>query len=250
MQKLTYRVQFVTPAFLGDANQTGRWRTPPFKALLRQWWRVVYAADHNFAVDVAAMRREEGLLFGNAWLSHREDNREVADYCKSKVRIRLDKWDEGDLTKDKWPKDSFVTHPEVKNREGKLLPGGSALYMGFGPLMYDNQRRTTILKANAAIQAGEAAGLSIAVPAQHAARFQRVLWLMNRYGTLGGRSRNGWGSFILTPADEKSKLDFGTPFIFCRFWRDALGMDWPHAVGQDGKGALIWQTKRKWAGKN
>jgi hypothetical protein len=37
---LTYRVSFTTPAFLGDAEQNGQWRTPPFKALLRQWWRV------------------------------------------------------------------------------------------------------------------------------------------------------------------------------------------------------------------
>jgi len=30
-----YQVRFVTPAFLGDFEQAGRWRTPPFKALLR-----------------------------------------------------------------------------------------------------------------------------------------------------------------------------------------------------------------------
>lgn len=45
MQELTYKVTFTTPAFLGNAEQSAQWRTPPFKALLRQWWRVVYAAD-------------------------------------------------------------------------------------------------------------------------------------------------------------------------------------------------------------
>ena len=43
MRKLEYQVTFNTPAFLGNADQQAQWRTPPFKALLRQWWRVVHA---------------------------------------------------------------------------------------------------------------------------------------------------------------------------------------------------------------
>ena len=54
---LTYRVSFNTPAFLGNAEQQGQWRTPPIKALIRQWWRVAYAAEHGHRVNVAEMRR-------------------------------------------------------------------------------------------------------------------------------------------------------------------------------------------------
>ncbi len=43
MRKLEYQVTFNTPAFLGNADQQAQWRTPPFKALLRQWWRVASA---------------------------------------------------------------------------------------------------------------------------------------------------------------------------------------------------------------
>lgn len=39
MKKLEYQVSFTTPAFLGNAEQQAQWRTPPFKALIRQWWR-------------------------------------------------------------------------------------------------------------------------------------------------------------------------------------------------------------------
>jgi len=102
---LKYQLKFNTPAFLGDAEQNGRWRTPPIKALLRQWWRMVWAADHDYKVNITEMRREEGLLFGMATDS---------ESCKSLVRIRLDRWDEGKL-KD-WPSDSGVPHPEVKQR--------------------------------------------------------------------------------------------------------------------------------------
>ena len=36
MATRTFQVKFLTPAFLGNAEQDGQWRTPPFKALLRQ----------------------------------------------------------------------------------------------------------------------------------------------------------------------------------------------------------------------
>jgi CRISPR-associated protein Cmr1 len=241
-----YTVRFLTPAFLGDVEQNGRWRTPPFKHLLREWWRVAYAAEKNFKVNLEEMRREEGLLFGHAWLDDDRDERgqKVAGR-KSLVRIRLDRWDEGDLKRSQWPGDVFVTHPEVKNREGRLVPVGNALYMGFGPLTYDNQRRATTLKANAAIQVGEAAELSIAVPDEHALRIRHALRLVHLYGTLGGRSRNGWGSYVLLPLPLGEGRGEGTALsdtVPLRNWRDCLALDWPHAIGKDDDGALIWQT--------
>ncbi len=48
MRELTYQVGFNTPAFLGNAEQQAQWRTPPFKALLRQWWRVVKAPEVGY----------------------------------------------------------------------------------------------------------------------------------------------------------------------------------------------------------
>ena len=94
MQRMKYRIRFLTPAFLGNAEQSGQWRTPPFKALLRQWWRVVWAERHRFPEDCSAMRRDEGRLFGNAWLD--------GDFRKSSVRMRLSKWTDGSLTRNQW----------------------------------------------------------------------------------------------------------------------------------------------------
>jgi hypothetical protein len=62
MQQRQLHIQFHTPAFMGDANQSGRWRTPPFKAQLRQWWRVAYAAQQQFAVNVREMRENKPPL--------------------------------------------------------------------------------------------------------------------------------------------------------------------------------------------
>lgn len=236
MQKRVYTVRFNTPAFLGNAEQSGQWRTPPFKALLRQWWRVAYAARQGFNnVNVTRMREVEGRLFGNAWLMREAESKQ--DFSKSRVLMRLSYWDEGKLKQ--WQEnrqESNVHHKEVQNNNGNI---SANLYLGFGPL------RGTHLKANAAIQAGETAELSIAVPDEQAELIWQALWLMDQYGTIGGRSRNGWGSFsLILQAGED--LNFQKPNIL-RPWQDALALDWPHSIGTSQKDQklqpLIWQTK-------
>lgn len=246
MRKLEYQVRFLTPAFLGNAEQSGQWRTPPFKALLRQWWRVAYAVDHKFQVDIAEMRQKEGMLFGNAWLSHKQNGRDVMDHRKSLVRIRLDRWDEGSETKTKWgqqelQRDWKITHPEVRQ------PIGPLLYLGYGPLeVTKTQPSATALKKNAAIQAGESATFSLAVPEEHAPLVHQALVLMDRYGTVGGRSRNGWGSFALTPTGDTPVLEAELKG-FARHWKDALNLDWPHSVGlDDEKRPLAWRTTNRY----
>ncbi|WP_290619849.1 hypothetical protein, partial [Immundisolibacter sp.] len=59
--------------------------------------------------------------------------------------------------------------------------------------------------------------------------------------SLGGRSRNGWGSFCLTPSEPQGAFAAGHALPL-RPWRDCLDRDWPHAIGCDQKGPLIWQT--------
>lgn len=235
MKKLEYQVSFTTPAFLGNAEQQAQWRTPPFKMLIRQWWRVAYAAEHGFNVDMAKMRREEGMLFGNAWLSHREGNREVTDHRKSRVRIRLDRWDIGELSTWDGLEQPAVHHPEVERTNYKVGPHA---YLGYGPL--DGRGNTKLAKPNAAIQAGEAAKLSVAFPEEHASVVEHALWLIDRYGTVGGRSRNGWGSALLTPLNGTPNLAGRVP---SRPYGEALKIDWPHAIGRDETAALIWTTK-------
>ncbi|GEM_PF-197455 len=256
MEKIECGVRFLTPAFLGNAEQNGQWRTPPFKALLRQWWRVAYAADHGFVVNSAQMRREEGMLFGNAWLSHQEGDRTVTDHRKSLVRLRLDTWEEGRETKRQWGKQELDRDWKVRHPEAPA-PVGPLLYMGYGPLEVERVQRAgqnrpeyaTVLKKNAAIQAGETAKLSIAWPPSHrdpelnrllrvnTPRLRQALLLIHQFGTLGGRSRNGWGSFTLDLDPAPSP---GAPPL--RPWTEALALDWPHALGQVNGIPLIWQT--------
>lgn len=231
MRELTYQVSFNTPAFLGNAEQQAQWRTPPFKALLRQWWRVAYAANNNFRIDVAAMRNAEGRLFGHAWLENdRDAHGDKVAARKSLVRLRLGQWSIGKLKN--WEGgDPTVPHKNVPK------PVGSQLYMGYGPLVFC---KGTALKANAAIQSGEQTTFALACPLEDAALIEQSLVLIDHFGTVGGRSRNGWGSFSLKPQNEVVASAVTIPL---RDWKECLGLDWPHAIGKDNKGALIWQTQ-------
>jgi len=229
-----FRIRFLTPAFLGDAEQKGRWRTPSFKALLRQWWRVAYAARHNYRVSIADMREAEGKLFGNAWLTTVEDGKQKADFSRSKVRLRLEPWNLGGLERWQNLEPSGVVHPEVDRASI-----GPHLYLGYGPLEFS---RGTSLKRAPAINAGETATLRLAFPAEQESLLLQALGLMHLYGTVGGRSRNGWGSFVLEPPPNSSAP------IPTRNWEAALGQSWPHAIGQKGEHPLIWQTTKTYQG--
>jgi CRISPR-associated protein Cmr1 len=208
MKTLEYTVRFNTPAFLGNAEQSGQWRTPPFKALLRQWWRVVVAEQLNF--NVGDLRKREAELFGVA--------ADGSDSHKSQVRIRLDDWSLGKLNQ----------APAIGQvAMGKNQTSAAALYSGYGPIIPGPR-----LKANAAIQAGAEARFRIAFPEDSG--IEQALALINAYGTLGGRCRNGWGSVELIG----THVDY-TPGL--REWKAAMQKDWPHAIGTDEK-ALIWQS--------
>jgi len=198
-----YNVRFNTPAFLGNAEQNGQWRTPPFKAALRQWWRVAWAAEHDFNMDLALMREQEGRLFGSA---------ANGDGAKSLIRLRLGSWQQGDLK--------------------KISVGNSYLAYGKADIKGDLEK--------SALKAGSNNELSLAFPEEQNL-LDQALRLMNHFGTVGGRSRNGWGSMELNQkegSDGVLHLD-----LFSRDWQEALNEEWAHALGRDEDGLLLWCTK-------
>lgn len=230
LERLDFTVRFITPAFLGDAEQKGVWRTPPFKALLRQWWRI--AAAKSYGYDVASLRRAEGFLFGVA--ADREN-----DSRQSQVRLRLKEWRDGTLRQ--WPNrpsdDPRIAHREVPS------PVSAQLYLGYGPLVH---RGGTALKSSAAIQANEDNRLMLGIPSAQADCLRNALQLAHWFGSLGSRSRNGWGSlewdggqlagFEALTSNHELLQQLARPL------QDCLHLDWPHAIGTDQGRLLIWKT--------
>lgn len=240
MIKLTYTLQLASPAFLGDAAQKGVWRTPPLKALIREWWRIALAPELGY--DHRRIKEREKELFGTAADEAGGKNQ------KSQIRLALAHWNEGHCKE--WPAgESPVKHPEVKDRNtGKLRPVGSELYLGYGPLVFE--QGSTRLKHNAALQAGEDNQLRLALPpGEEAQALQRAITLAHWFGTIGGRSRNGWGSLLWqaadgTPAPEALSRTTLEQTGCTRALRDCLELDWPHAIGSDTKGVLVWRSSQ------
>lgn len=240
MQRTEWQLGFTTPAFLGNAEQRAQWRTPPFKALLRQWWRVLAWSGGEHTIDT--LRREEGLWFGVA----ADDGGESQQSKQSKVRLRLESaWEDGKLTQ--WPAGKGkVNHPEV-GQAGQDVD--AELYLGYGPLNSErgagtslNTVRGTTTKRSAIEPEKQSATLKIAAPGDFP--LDDLMQLLAWFGTLGSRSRNGWGSLIvkdLLPPTAAHPL-------LARISRpldDCLQRDWPHAIGHDRNGLLFWKTPPK-----
>lgn len=227
-------VSFTTPAFLGGPSGDAQWRTPPFKALFRQWWRVAYARGR--APAPSELFEAESALFGRA---------ADAGTTASQVRFRLD-WRPEAEPLAKWRDYRFgsLVHPEVKQ------PVRADLYLAYGPVSTQGAQRSFL-------PPGVGQTLRIGLPEDREAQFRDVLLLIQLFGTVGGRSRNGWGSVHLDgdplgDADLSRFLDRDPAARewlrpFSRAWNQAIGgdTDWCHALGTDETGFLLWRTREE-----
>jgi len=247
MQKRSYTLSLATPAFLGGALQSAEWRTPPLKALLREWWRVAVAPNPEVGYSCGKLKQRETALFGTAADDSSGANRQ------SSIRLSLAHWHDGKLTdwsqanpasKGRPGEDPRIRHPEVQFGNGMI---GSQLYLGYGPLILEKGKPAPKLKSGAALQADETNALSVAFPSTDETDLTRALTLIHWFGTIGGRSRNGWGSLLLKPASNSPALQTLSSDALqatgaLRALADCLQCDWPHAVGTDRKGPLVWQS--------
>lgn len=234
MQQLSYEIRFLTPAFLGDAAQNGRWRTPPFKALLRQWWRVVYARDNNFEVDIKAMRHDEDMLFGHAWLdddfTQRNGHRHRVPGRQSAIRLRLDLAE---------AQSSGAWTRGTQHGVGPVPTDLTTGYAWFG--LVDSKSKQPLRDGIAAKPPESDRRLRIACPhAEETARLETAMRLITRFGQVGARSRGGWGSLHIK---DLTALPDHELVGFSRALGDCLQHDWPMSLGRDDVGILLWHSK-------
>jgi CRISPR-associated protein Cmr1 len=232
MRELTYQVSFNTPAFLGNAEQQAQWRTPPFKALLRQWWRVVKAPDVGY--EHHKLLQLENSLFGSAG--------DDTGGGRSKVQLRLSAWDSGGLIS--LPQMATHQHPEVKNRQtGQLVAVGTAVYLGFGPV-------TTHGNRNAIAPDGPPVTFKLRCSEAEADTLRKAMQLAAWFGSVGSRARNGWGSLHIEGEGllgfeglcDSSLAQQAAPRNLSAALTDRLAGEWPHALGlcADGRPA-VWR---------
>ena len=214
---LHLEVSFDSPTFTHGADKaTVEARPTEFKAELRRWYRVLKAAND---CKLRELRQDEQKLFGGT-----TNNNPV----RSKVLIRSMGC----------PKDLSVEEALGGVHDVFYLAHGiaeSASKFGKARCLFSYSNHSD----NSVEHLWQ---LRLTVPEQHSDDIKKSLWMLDQFGSIGGRSNNGWGSLSvkLNDASELPKPDSSRLKLKLQ---DCLKEHWPHAFGQDDKGLMIWRLK-------
>ncbi len=195
MKTLNFKLNIVTPMFLGGVDKlTAETRPPSLKGILRYWYRILVANRYDY--DWRDYRKWKGL-----WEEVRKDESKLfgSQEVASRVRIRIDRMKRRLSHDDAWI-----------SRLGKFLS-----YIGYGPILYVNPNNPKYKyvshlykrKGFGPVRGYFLPGQSFLVRFQLENRaFEKelvgLLWFVSMFGSLGARSRKGLGSFYLQPLDS------------------------------------------------
>jgi CRISPR-associated protein Cmr1 len=222
-EKLSVSIEFLTPTFLGGADQNAELRSAPFKNLIRQWWRVV-----NGNLEVSELRSREADLFGTVLGNEKA--------TVSKVRVAVTPGTDFNVSTQPF-QFGKTAHPEVKGG----MPVENALYLGYGPIQFG--RPTPVFKRY--ITPGSIANLSINYPQKWHKQIVSTLQLIDAFGTIGSRCRNGYGSLALT-VDGVLRLNPAT--VQCVHLTELINnnaQQYPNRFGRDDNGLLLWESNHQ-----
>jgi CRISPR-associated RAMP protein, Cmr1 family len=181
VKRLTFELEFITPAFIGGANQQAELRPASFVGLLRWWWRALKGE-----CDIKRLREEEIKIFGG-------DGK-----MASPVYLRV----EGDVSKGSDLINEYrLSWNFDKNRRALIGP-----HAGVGYLYYS----MVALNKREFIKAGSRLRLTLIGKDEFLKHYIASLWALVFLGGVGARSRRGGGNLAVVDYNPK---DFGISFI-------------------------------------
>ncbi len=214
-ERIELDCEILTPMFLGGADQNAELRAASFKGLLRYWWRVAFGYRFHSAPDLYSA---EAKLFGSP-----DD-----DSGKSKVIVQVVPGDNLTVSKAGFKKLKGIKHSEVKG--GEVNPLNYLAGMG---LIKGAVQHSYFLPG------GHFRLMITARPKD----IEIVLSLLKAFGTAGGRSRNGWGSLNISAKNGFFNSSENVLKTVIKPFDDAFNCDYPHCLGADTKGLLLWKTQ-------
>ncbi|SEH05254.1 type III-B CRISPR module RAMP protein Cmr1 [Candidatus Venteria ishoeyi] len=184
--KIIAAYQIVTPMFLGDAEQgLAPVNSMSFKGLMRFWWRALNwrRVDGNSSEEqLKDLHRAEAQLFGTANHQHYPDNGQSLFILQVKHHCR-------------------------QTCSGKNYPApykSQSAYLGFGLFkMGEHKDRDAWDKHKHAFTVSLI--LSPHISTEQSAQLLEVLQAIGLWGSLGSRSRNGFGSIALASLTQNSQ---------------------------------------------
>lgn len=217
LENMEIEVEFLTPTFLGGADKRAEIRSAPFKSLIRQWWRIV-----NGHLSPAELFKLENDFFGSAGKS---------GAIASSVKVRVISIS-GDITtlNDLNKKENNIQIPKLNGEKQNI---NAFLYLGYGPVASKDGFVNFITP-------GKKVTLYLEFPKKTEEMILNVLHHAHYFGSIGSRSRNGWGAFSFA----SKNYDFSEPVkikatslenSFCE-------KKYPWTFAKDQNGLLCWET--------
>jgi CRISPR-associated protein Cmr1 len=180
VKRLTFDLEFITPAFIGGANQQAELRPASFVGLLRWWWRALKGE-----CNIENLREEEVKIFGGIAKNPRKEEIKMA----SPVYLRV----EGNI------------------RKGSDLTNECRLNAGVGYLYHF----VTVRGKREFIEPGSRIELTLIGKDEFLKHYIASLWALVFLGGVGARSRRGGGNLRVVgyePKDLPKDLEiFFTP---------------------------------------
>ncbi len=201
MKKLTFKLEFITPAFIGGANHQAELRPASFVGLLRWWWRALKGE-----CNIENLRAEEVEIFGG--IAKNPKNEEIKKMA-SPVYLKV----EGDV------------------RKGSDLINECRLNTGVGYLYHF----VTVRGKREFIEPGSRLKLTLIGKDEVLNHYIASLWALVFLGGVGARSRRGGGNLAVVnyePKDlvEDLKISFTPTGDFCEWFVKNL-KEAKHLVG-------------------
>jgi len=182
VKRLTFDLEFITPAFIGGANQQAELRPASFVGLLRWWWRALKGE-----CNIEKLREEEIKIFGG--------DGKIA----SPVYLRV----EGDVSKGEDLINEYrLSWNFDRNRRALIGPHAGVGYLHYSMVALNKRREF--------IKAGSRLRLTLIGKDEFLKHYIASLWALIFLGGVGARSRRGGGN--LTVIDYNPK-DLGISFI-------------------------------------
>lgn len=182
MKKVTLECEFVTPAFIGGHHHKLELRTPSLLGAMRWWWRTVQNPSNK-----EDLLGTESLIFGGI---KQNGGRESASRFKIKMSAAINNDDplrEGESLKD------YKCTLNVRAK-GRNIPINLLDYLAYGLVEWKEGEGNVLTRA--AYRPGTQFMIDLSFyRGEHIEDVLFSLWCLHRFGGIGARSRNGWGSF-------------------------------------------------------
>lgn len=189
IEKASYDIEVVTPMFIGGANpKTAELRVPSIKGVLRFWWRATSGIE-----NIRDLKRIENEIFG----STEEKSKVTINIVQSNINTS---------------KSLFNGKIFMCESKGKEFPIDILHYLAFGAIVYDKNIRGNKVDKEY-ILPGSNFQLEIYATKQYLTELKKALNYFILFGTIGSKSRNGFGSLYSKDIELVEKFEFDNELL-------------------------------------